>query len=316
MKFTMKMKQQHLEAYLQLAQQLLICPHGEEWTLLERNEQLVTPEFVKVLEHLAVQMAGEGKAEASKYLHHWSKQINHLFEEAVHHQSSDEKSQAYLELVQALLNCPSGSEVDILAANENLIDASLVKMMKQVAAQMAKREEEEAARFLSNLAAEIGRNLVPVDNYKANLQKDASLTGLDNNNRFVNFERFNEPLAIPKEKPDTVQKESQVNDSTKQWIDESLAEIAESLRNLEDIVFSRLQPSNPLWYMDILERAQANAWVLTTEEVEDLIGVKPRCEAGKNSYQRGCWVFVKAGKMGSQTGWRVIKEEVEIPDEV
>lgn len=310
------MKQQHLEAYLQLAQQLLICPHGEEWTLLERNEQLVTPEFVKVLEHLAVQMAGEGKAEASKYLHHWSKQINHLFEEAVHHQSSDEKSQAYLELVQALLNCPSGSEVDILAANENLIDASLVKMMKQVAAQMAKREEEEAARFLSNLAAEIGRNLVPVDNYKANLQKDASLTGLDNNNRFVNFERFNEPLAIPKEKPDTVQKESQVNDSTKQWIDESLAEIAESLRNLEDIVFSRLQPSNPLWYMDILERAQANAWVLTTEEVEDLIGVKPRCEAGKNSYQRGCWVFVKAGKMGSQTGWRVIKEEVEIPDEV
>ncbi len=100
------MKQQHLEAYLQLAQQLLICPHGEEWTLLERNEQLVTPEFVKVLEHLAVQMAGEGKAEASKYLHHWSKQINHLFEEAVHHQSSDEKSQAYLELVQALLNCP------------------------------------------------------------------------------------------------------------------------------------------------------------------------------------------------------------------
>ena len=84
-------------------------------------------------------------------------------------------------------------------------------------------------------------------------------------------------MAIPKEKPDTVQKESQVNDSTKQWIDESLAEIAESLRNLEEIVFSRLQPSNPLWYMDILERAQANAWVLTTEEVEDLIGVKPRC---------------------------------------
>jgi hypothetical protein len=318
----MKIKQQHLEAYLQLAQQLLICPHGEEWTLLERNEQLVTPEFVKILEHLAVQMAGEGKAEASKYLHHWSKQINHLFQQAVHHQSSDEKSQAYLQLVQALLDCPSGSEVDMLAANENLIDASLVKMMKQVAAQMAKRDEEEAARFLSNLAAEIGRNLVPVDNYKANLQKDASLADLDKNNSFVNFEKFNQPLAIPKEKPEngipqeTTTPKPQVDDSTKQWIDESLAEIAESLRNLEDIVFSRLQPSNPLWYMDILERAQANGWVLTTEEVEDLIGVKPRCEAGKNSYQRGCWVFVKAGKMGSQTGWRVMKEEVEMPGEV
>jgi hypothetical protein len=319
----MKIKQQNLQAYLQLVEQLLSCPHGEEWTLLERNEQLVTPELVQVLEQLAVQMAGEGKADAAKYLHHWSKQINHIFEVAVHHQSSDEKSQAYLKLIQALLDCPSGSEVDILAANENLIDASLVRMMKQVADQMATRDEAEAARFLSNLAAEIGRNLVPVDNYKANLQKDASLAGLDKNNRFVNFEKFTEPVGIAQQQPDngipketTTPSQPQVNDSTKQWIDESLAEISQSLRNLEDIVFSRLQPSNPIWYMDVLERAQANGWILTTEEVEDLIGVKPRCEAGKNSYQRGCWLFVKAGKMGSQTGWRVMKEEVEMSGEI
>ncbi len=321
----MKIKQQNLQAYLQLVEQLLSCPHGEEWTLLERNEQLVTPDLIKILEQLAVQMAGEGKADAAKYLHHWAKQINHIFEQAVHHQSSDEKSQAYLKLIQALLDCPSGSEVDILAANEQLIDASLVQMMKQVATQMATGDEAEAAGFLSNLATEIGRNLVPVDNFKANLQKDASLAGLDKNNRFVNFERFTEPSIIPQEKPENAAvketetitpPEPQIDDSTKQWIDESLAEISQSLRNFEDIVYSRLQPSNPLWYMDILERAQTNAWVLTTEEVEDLIGVKPRCEAGKNSYQRGCWMFVKAGKMGSHTGWRVIKEEVEMLGEV
>ena len=321
----MRIKQQNIQAYLQLVEQLLSCPHGEEWTLLEHNEQLVTPELVQVLEQLAVQMAGEGKADAAKYLHHWAKQINHLFEVAVHHQGSDEKSQAYLKLIQSLLDCPSGSEVDILAANEQLIDGSLVKMMKQVATQMAARDEAEAARFLSNLAAEIGRNLVPVDNFKANLQKDVSLTGLDKNNRFVNFERFNQPVTTPQEKPEnataqetetTTPSETQLDDSTKQWIDESLAEISLSLRNLEDIVFSRLQPSNPLWYMDILERAQDNGWVLTTEEVEELIRVKPRCEAGKNSYQRGCWVFVKAGKMGSHTGWRVMKEEVEMLGEI
>ncbi|MBV6627810.1 MAG: hypothetical protein KI793_33620 [Rivularia sp. (in: Bacteria)] len=306
----MKIKQQNLQAYLQLIEQLLGCPHGEEWTLLERNEQLVTPELVQVLEQIAVQTAKEGKTDAAKYLHHWAKQINHLFEVAVHHQSSDEKSQAYLKLIQSLLDCSSGSEVDILAANEQLIDASLVKMMKQVAAQMATRDEAEAARFLSNLAAEIGRNLVPVNNFKANLQKDVSLNGLHKSNRFVNFEIFNQP-----ETETTILPEPQ-NDSTKQFIDESLAEISQSLRNLEDILFSRLQPSNPLWYMDILERAQKNGWVLTTEEVEDLIGVKPRCEAGKNSYQRGCWIFVKVGKMGSQTGWKVIKEEVEMPKEI
>ncbi|WP_416350937.1 hypothetical protein [Rivularia sp. UHCC 0363] len=319
----MKIKQQNLQAYLQLVEQLLSCPHGEEWTLLERNEQLVTPELVQVLEQLAVQMAGEGKADAAKYLHHWAKQINHLFEVAVHHESSDEKSQTYLKLIQALLDCPSGSEVDILAANEQLIDGSLVRMMKQVAAQMATRDEAEAASFLSNLATEIGRNLVPVDNYKANLQKDASSASFDKNNRVVNFERFTEPLGIAQKQPEngipkqtTTPSQPQVNDSTKQWIDESLAEISQSLRNLEDIVFSRLQPSNPIWYMDVLERAQANGWILTTEEVEELIGVKPRCETGKNSYQRGCWLFVKAGKMGSHTGWHVMKEEVEMSGEI
>ncbi|NJL65583.1 MAG: hypothetical protein HC903_32135, partial [Methylacidiphilales bacterium] len=52
---------------------------------------MVTPELVQVIEQLAVQMAGEGKADAAKYLHHWAKQINHLFEVAVHHQGSDEK---------------------------------------------------------------------------------------------------------------------------------------------------------------------------------------------------------------------------------
>ncbi|CDN12842.1 hypothetical protein RintRC_5451 [Richelia intracellularis] len=43
--------------------------------------------------------------------------------------------------------------------------------------------------------------------------------------------------------------------------------------------------------------------------MEELIGVKPRCDAGKDSFHRRCWVFMKVGKMGSQTGWRVMKEE-------
>ncbi len=312
----MKMKQQELQAYLRLVQELLSCPHGEEWILLERHEKLVTPELVQVLEQVAGQMAAEGKADTAKYLHHWAMQIDHLFKEAVHHQSGDEKSQAYLKLIQALLDCPSGSEVEILAVNEQLIDSNLVKLMRQVAAQMSTQNEAEAAQFLNNLAAEIGRTLVPVNNFKANLQKDAR--------QFGNSSQLHEPKKNVQEKPEhsvpenTVPKNTinkptapPLDDSTTRYIDESLAAISQSLRKLEDILSSRLQISNPLWYMDVLENAQAKSWVLTTEEVEELIGVKPRCEAGKNSYQRGCWVFVKAGKMGSHTGWRVMKSEVD-----
>ncbi|MDJ0678037.1 MAG: hypothetical protein QNJ36_22085 [Calothrix sp. MO_167.B42] len=319
----MKMKQQELQAYLTLIQELLSCPHGEEWILLERHEKLVTPELVQVLEQVARQMEAGGKTDTAKYLHHWAMQIDHLFKEAVHHQSEDEKSQAYLKLIKSLLDCPSGSEVEILAVNEHLIDSNLVKLMRQVAAQMSTQNQVEAATFLNNLAAEIGRTLVPVDNFKANLQKDAR--------QFGNLAQLHEPEKNAQEQPEhsvpentvaknTVPKNTinqlaapplDLDDSTTRRIDESLAKISQSLQKLEDILHSRLQTSNPLWYMDVLENAQAKSWVLTTEEVEELIGVKPRCEAGKNSYQRGCWVFVKAGKMGSHTGWRVMKSEVD-----
>ena len=59
--------------------------------------------------------------------------------------------------------------------------------------------------------------------------------------------------------------------------------------------------------MEVLERAQSSNWLLTSEEIKQLIGVKPKCEAGKDSFQSGCWIFTKAGKMGLQTAWRISK---------
>ncbi len=59
--------------------------------------------------------------------------------------------------------------------------------------------------------------------------------------------------------------------------------------------------------MDVLEQAAAANWILTTDEIERLIGIKPQCHHGETSYHRGSWIFIKAGKIGTQTGWRVEK---------
>ncbi|HIK46115.1 MAG TPA: hypothetical protein IGR64_14710 [Leptolyngbyaceae cyanobacterium M65_K2018_010] len=59
--------------------------------------------------------------------------------------------------------------------------------------------------------------------------------------------------------------------------------------------------------MEVLERAASGGWVMTSEEVQHLIGIKPSCPKGHESFQRGCWVFEKAGKLGSQSAWRVTK---------
>ena len=82
------------------------------------------------------------------------------------------------------------------------------------------------------------------------------------------------------------------------------ANFGELVRAIAAIV----QPTDPLRYMEVLERATEKGWLLTTAEVRELIGVKPTAAKGEDSYQRGCWAFTKAGKVGSQTAWRVSKQ--------
>jgi hypothetical protein len=77
---------------------------------------------------------------------------------------------------------------------------------------------------------------------------------------------------------------------------------------VERAIASQSQPPNPLWYMKELKQAVEEQWLLTTAEVRELIGVKPTAAKGEDSYQRGCWLFTKEGKIGSQTAWRVSKQ--------
>ncbi|MBD2197513.1 MULTISPECIES: hypothetical protein [Calothrix] len=44
---------------------------------------------------------------------------------------------AYLNLIQAILNCANGQEGKVLAANQDLIDSLFINILKQVARQMA-----------------------------------------------------------------------------------------------------------------------------------------------------------------------------------
>jgi hypothetical protein len=52
-----------------------------------------------------------------------------------------------------------------------------------------------------------------------------------------------------------------------------------------------------------LEEAAAQNWILTTSEIEELLGVKPKGE----TFTRGCWVFQRSGKIGNQSAWIVEK---------
>ena len=83
-----------------------------------------------------------------------------------------------------------------------------------------------------------------------------------------------------------------------------LGDMAQAVANA---IAEKMTPPSPTWYLAELERARASGWELTTSQVKDLIGVKPSCKEGKKTFKRGSFIFVKSGKIGNQTSWKVKK---------
>jgi len=56
-----------------------------------------------------------------------------------------------------------------------------------------------------------------------------------------------------------------------------------------------------------LQELADNGWTIETTRLEKILGVEVRVRGNKTSFQRGCWVFEKVGKIGKQTAWSVSK---------
>ncbi|NWF60089.1 MAG: CHAT domain-containing protein [Fischerella sp.] len=72
---------------------------------------------------------------------------------------NEQRQQAYLNLIQSLLNCPDGEEPEILAANQDLLDADFLDVLVAVAEMMAQEGNENTANWLINLATILARYL-------------------------------------------------------------------------------------------------------------------------------------------------------------
>jgi len=72
---------------------------------------------------------------------------------------NEQRQQAYLNLIERLLNSPSGEEPQILQANRELLDADFLQMLDAEAQMLSQQGNENAANWLRNLAVELGEAL-------------------------------------------------------------------------------------------------------------------------------------------------------------
>src|SRR4028118_652427 len=69
----------------------------------------------------------------------------------------ESRAQAYLELIQTLLNCPNGEEPEILQDNSELLDLHFLETCELVAEKMAQRGGQNGATFLRNLIGQLAQ---------------------------------------------------------------------------------------------------------------------------------------------------------------
>ncbi len=69
------MDEQRIKDYLDLIQQLLSCPRGEEPEILQGNAHLIDEDFVKAVEWVATEMAKQGDTNNAEWLQNVAQQL-------------------------------------------------------------------------------------------------------------------------------------------------------------------------------------------------------------------------------------------------
>ena len=72
-----------------------------------------------------------------------------------------------------------------------------------------------------------------------------------------------------------------------------------------------IQPANPISHWEKLKWAAESGIVLTTKEIYQLLGTKPKLKSGQTTWQRGSFSFKKAGKIGSSSAWLVTQIKID-----
>ena len=295
------MQQSRLNAYLKLIQELLTCPRGEEWIRLKQHEDLVDAEFVQVMEQVASQLLQEGNEQAATFLHNWAAKLHHiLVKEPQPPRPEEDKTEAYTALITALLDNPEELHEQILTKHRDLIGPGLVHTMNQVAQRLKQQGSDGLAHYLQNLAANLNQAWLKAHAFQPDLNKKHGPEPVK-----PTAAEVNDGTSAAEPAPET--------SPLSQPLTDAIHEMSQLLRQLNQTLTARA--TNPLWYMDVLERAANAQWLLTTDEIEQLIGVKPKCHGQDRTYQRGSWTFIKVGRLGAQTAWKVTKARLVSLDE-
>ncbi|MGB3758849.1 MAG: tetratricopeptide repeat protein [Rivularia sp. (in: cyanobacteria)] len=155
------MDERRLREYVALIKKLLNCANGEEFVILKANTKLVDEDLIMVMEQIAIKAEDTGATGTAEFLRHLANELKGMLTQTTKTFNSEdnERSSAYLELIERLMSCPRGTEAEILRNNQDLVDTQFVLTLGQVAGIMSEIGEQKASEFLQSIATPLAKGI-------------------------------------------------------------------------------------------------------------------------------------------------------------
>ena len=186
------MNEQRLQAYYQLVQQLLSCPHGQEAAILQANRELLDVDFLQVVVEVAGTFTQQGEENTANRLLGLASQLSEELDIALNGNTPEPETplnqanfDTYLQFLSKVLQATVESEGNpqvvypLLAANTDKLNLTFVKLLQVWATNTLEEAEPDAKQFFAVVIGEFS-NLIqqfPLGNKANNME--IAITGYE-----------------------------------------------------------------------------------------------------------------------------------------
>jgi CHAT domain-containing protein len=186
------MNEQRLQAYYQLVQQLLSCPHGQEAAILQANRELLDVDFLQVVVEVAGTFTQQGEENTANRLLGLASQLSEELDIALNGNTPEPETplnqanfDTYLQFLSKVLQATAESEGNpqvvypLLAANTDKLNLTFVKLLQVWATNTLEEAEPDAKQFFAEVIGNFS-NLIrefPLGNQADNIE--IAITGYD-----------------------------------------------------------------------------------------------------------------------------------------
>ncbi|MFN6219379.1 MAG: CHAT domain-containing protein [Aphanizomenon sp.] len=156
------MNEQRLQAYYQLVQQLLSCPHGQEAAILQANRELLDVDFLQVVVEVAGTFTQQGEENTANRLLGLASQLSEELDIALNGNTPEPETplnqanfDTYLQFLSKVLQATAESEGNpqvvypLLAANTDKLNLTFVKLLQVWATKTLEEAEPDAKQFFA-----------------------------------------------------------------------------------------------------------------------------------------------------------------------